>query len=146
MKKQFLYMLISLLVVGLLSCSPYSARKRVPLILNGVKILTYPTSESLEPTDDILDYIYSASFHLEDNPSVYVNIIGHSDNSGSYEQNISTAIKRAEKCYNYLVELGIEKYRIIYSGMGNMSPISKENTDEARAKNRRVEIKFFIRE
>jgi len=132
--------------VFFLSCSTFSGRKIVPLVLNGTKTFYYPTSESAKPTDDILDYLYSASYHLKDNPSVRINIVGHSDNSGSYDEDVNRAIKRAEKCYFYLVELGIDKFRIMFSGLGNMRPVSQENTEEARAKNRRVEINFVIPE
>ncbi len=146
MKKNIVFVLIGICLLLFISCSTFSGRKKVPLVLNGVKTFHYPTSESVEPSADILDYLYSATFHLKENPSIRINIIGHSDNTGSYEEDINKAIKRAEKCYDYLLSLDIEKYNIMYSGMGNMSPVSRENTDEAKAKNRRIEIKFVTME
>ncbi|MCF6452575.1 OmpA family protein [Vibrio sp. MMG022] len=71
-----------------------------------------------------------------------VKIIGHSDSTGAsaYNQNLSE--QRAQEVANYLVFNGVERERITVIGAGETLPIADNNTEEGRAQNRRVEIRF----
>jgi len=51
---------------------------------------------------------------------------------------------RADAVKNYLIRKGIENNRIHSMGFGNEFPVETNQTEEGRAKNRRVEIKFIL--
>jgi outer membrane protein OmpA-like peptidoglycan-associated protein len=67
-------------------------------------------------------------------------IEGHTDNVGSEDGNIKMSQMRAESVLNYFVSRGVPKGRFEVVGMGSKSPIADNQTEEGRAKNRRVEI------
>jgi len=73
-------------------------------------------------------------------PNLRIEIRGHTDNIGTDSYNKSLSIKRAAAVYDYLLSKGVEKSRMKYRGFGNKVPLSMENTEEGRSKNRRVEI------
>lgn len=74
------------------------------------------------------------------------NIIveGHSDNmpiiGGKYSSNWELSTARATNIVSYLINSGIEKERLSASGYADNKPVASNNTDEGRAKNRRVDI------
>lgn len=81
-----------------------------------------------------------AKFLLE-NPDVEVYIVGHTDNIGSLEQNMDLSKRRAEAVVNFLVEkYGINPARLKAFGVGPLAPVASNDTEEGRAKNRRVEV------
>ena len=80
---------------------------------------------------------------LRDNPSVKIEISGHTDNIGSREYNIRLSEQRARAVVNYLVEHGISASRLTYRGAGFDEPIASNDTPEGRQKNRRVEFKII---
>ncbi len=77
---------------------------------------------------------------LRDNPSLRIEIGGHTDNVGTEEYNIDLSMKRARAVYEYLLGKGIAAGRISYKGYGESVPVSSNETEEGRALNRRTEI------
>jgi len=78
---------------------------------------------------------------LKDNPTIRVEIQGHTDSKGSEEYNLSLSDKRAWAVVNYLVQnFGIEQSRLTAKGYGEARPIADNETDAGRALNRRVEF------
>lgn len=78
---------------------------------------------------------------LKDNPEIKVYIVGHTDNIGKLEYNMDLSRRRAEAVVKELVEkYGIEKERLKAFGVGPLAPVASNDTEEGRAKNRRVEI------
>jgi outer membrane protein OmpA-like peptidoglycan-associated protein len=78
---------------------------------------------------------------LKDNPSINVEIQGHTDNIGSDESNLTLSDKRAWAVVNYLVDnFGIDRARLTAKGYGESRPIADNGTAEGRAQNRRVEF------
>ena len=68
-----------------------------------------------------------------------VRIEGHTDNQGDAAHNLSLSRKRANNIMKYLVETaGVEAKRLAAEGYGNTKPVANNDTDEGRAKNRRV--------
>ncbi len=97
-----------------------------------------PGSARLDPSSyPALDQIVQL---LKENPTVIVEIQGHTDNTGSLALNMKLSQQRAEAVKRYLVEHGIEEDRLIAKGYGPKKPIAPNDTPENRAKNRRVEI------
>lgn len=79
---------------------------------------------------------------LNDNSSIKIEIRGHTDNVGSLQTNVTLSNQRAKAVYDYLITNGIEPIRLKYKGYGPNMPISSNDTEEGKAKNRRTE--FFI--
>ncbi|GAB4250966.1 MAG: hypothetical protein Kow0079_04570 [Vicingaceae bacterium] len=80
---------------------------------------------------------------LKDNPTVKIELSGHTDNVGGKNDNQILSENRAKAVFNYLVENGIEKTRLTAKGYGDTQPIADNNTEEGRAKNRRTEFKII---
>ncbi len=80
---------------------------------------------------------------LTKNPSIKLEISGHTDNIGNDSTNLTLSQNRAKAVYNYLIEKGIVKSRLIHKGMGEKNPIADNNTEAGRSKNRRIEIKVL---
>mgnify|MGYP003624284882 CR=1 FL=1 len=70
-------------------------------------------------------------------------IQGHTDNVGSEISNLKLSLKRVNKILNFLVSKGINQFKISVVGLGESTPIYSNDTEEGRAKNRRVEIKIL---
>lgn len=71
---------------------------------------------------------------------VRVEVIGHTDNTGSDEINRSLSIERADSVREYLVNRGVASQRIGIDGEGASQPIASNASASGRAQNRRVEI------
>jgi len=80
---------------------------------------------------------------LQQNPSVTIEISGHTDNVGSYEYNQSLSERRAKAVVDYLVKQGIPLSRLVYKGYSFSKPIASNDTEEGRQQNRRVEFKIL---
>ncbi|HVX52292.1 MAG TPA: OmpA family protein [Chitinophagaceae bacterium] len=77
---------------------------------------------------------------LTDNPTMHVQISGHTDNIGSDADNLVLSTNRAKAVADYLISKGIEPGRLTWKGYGATKPIADNNTEEGRAKNRRTEF------
>jgi outer membrane protein OmpA-like peptidoglycan-associated protein/Tfp pilus assembly protein PilF len=80
---------------------------------------------------------------LTANPTVHIEISGHTDNVGPDQINQTLSENRAKSVYQYLITNGIVAGRLIYKGYGKTQPIASNDTDEDRAKNRRTEFKII---
>lgn len=77
---------------------------------------------------------------LKENPSIKVEIAGHTDNQGSLDYNQSLSEKRAKSVYDYLISNDITQSRLHYKGYGQNQPIQTNNTSHGRQMNRRIEF------
>ena len=66
----------------------------------------------------------------------------HTDNVGGSSNNQTLSRARARKIRKYLTNAGISKSRITIEGFGDTQPIESNDTEDGRAKNRRVEIRL----
>lgn len=80
---------------------------------------------------------------LTEYPNIIAEISGHTDNLGSADLNLLLSQKRAEAIVNYLVIRDIDKKRLVARGFGESKPLVPNDSDENRAKNRRVELKII---
>ena len=83
-----------------------------------------------------------AGFMIE-NPSVSLEISGHTDNSGDAVHNKELSINRADAVKDALVERGVESHRMVTNGYGENRPLVPNDSEKNKALNRRVEIKVF---
>lgn len=77
---------------------------------------------------------------LKDNPTVAVEIAGHTDSKGSDSYNASLSQGRSQSVVDYIVSQGIEGTRLTAHGYGESKPIDTNDTPEGQANNRRVEF------
>jgi len=80
---------------------------------------------------------------LESNPTVRIEVSGHTDNVGSYEVNQRLSEARAKAVVDYLIENGIDSARLEYAGYAFSQPVATNDTDDGRAQNRRVEFEIL---
>ncbi len=74
------------------------------------------------------------------NPATTVQIIGHTDSTGTDAINNPLSVNRAASARDYLVARGVQVSRIMIDGRGSRDPIADNSTPAGRAQNRRVEI------
>lgn len=77
---------------------------------------------------------------LQANPSLRVWVVGHTDNTGAAEANVTLSNARAAAVVKALVQSGIDARRLTPHGSGPFAPVAANATEEGRAKNRRVEL------
>jgi outer membrane protein OmpA-like peptidoglycan-associated protein/tetratricopeptide (TPR) repeat protein len=80
---------------------------------------------------------------LQDNPTVKIQLEGHTDNIGSEVDNQKLSAARAYAVVNYLVTKGIKGNRLVAKGFGESKPVADNTTDEGRAQNRRTELRVL---
>lgn len=101
-------------------------------------ILFATNSSSLNAASQTSLSQFAAS--LRNNPDTDVQIIGHTDNTGTDAINNPLSEKRAQAVYNYLLQSGVNANRMTSQGLGSSQPITDNNTAAGKAQNRRVEV------
>jgi OOP family OmpA-OmpF porin len=82
---------------------------------------------------------------MKKNPKWKVELGGHTDDKGNNLYNYNLSLNRAKSVGWYLIQSGITQDRVISKGFGKLKPLNKARTEEARAINRRVEVKFLAK-
>ena len=80
---------------------------------------------------------------LKNNPSIKIEVSGHTDNTGIAENNMLLSRQRAMSVVGYLLENGISPSRLVPKGYGQEKPIDSNETEEGKARNRRTEFKIL---
>jgi outer membrane protein OmpA-like peptidoglycan-associated protein len=84
--------------------------------------------------------LYAVARNLNQYPNSRVEVVGHTDNTGSMALNMDLSQRRAQSVAGILAAAGVSSGRLMASGAGYNQPIASNNTAEGRAQNRRVEI------
>jgi outer membrane protein OmpA-like peptidoglycan-associated protein/Tol biopolymer transport system component len=125
-----------------------SRLKRVPLELLKkdeavvLENITFETgsadlkTESFDELDEVLQL-------LNANPKVALEISAHTDDVGSDDSNLKLSDRRAKSVVKYLTDKGVETKRLVAKGYGETQPLAANDSDESRAKNRRVQFKLL---
>lgn len=106
--------------------------KKIEFLFGSVTL----TASSREALDAGVKVLNSEKF-----AQLKIEIGGYTDNTGRAEANRSLSQRRAEAVKDYLVKRGVSADRITAVGYGSRKPIATNNTEEGRAKNRRVEFR-----
>jgi len=77
---------------------------------------------------------------MQENPTMIIQIGGHTDNTGNDATNLSLSLKRAKAVKRYLTDASIASERIDTKGYGASEPFTTNLTEEGRALNRRTEF------
>ncbi|MCC5930087.1 MAG: OmpA family protein [Cyclobacteriaceae bacterium] len=89
--------------------------------------------ESHEELDRVVKF-------LSENPSVRIEIGGHTDNVGNASFNKNLSLRRAQAVAQYILSKGIPAEAITHQGYGMEKPIADNSTADGRSINRRVEF------
>ncbi len=104
-----------------------------------IQDVNYDTSSSDISQDSKLILDLFASY-MKSNPTMKIEIRGHTDNRGNDADNLALSTDRAFEVLGYLQMKGIESSRLTYKGFGSSKPIATNSTEEGRLKNRRTEF------
>src|SRR5688572_13200795 len=80
---------------------------------------------------------------MKENTKIEIQLEGHTDNTGSPKANLELSQKRVDAVKKYIVEKGISKNRVKTKAFGGSQPLRNEMTPEAKAANRRVEMRIL---
>ena len=75
-------------------------------------------------------------------PNSLIDVMGHTDSTGSDAYNLDLSRRRADSVANYLVSRGVAGARVERIGYGEQYPIADNTTESGRQQNRRVEIRI----
>jgi len=109
------------------------------IVLNMPGNVTFE-SGSGDLSADFYPVLNSVGLVLNEYEKTYVDVIGHTDSTGSLELNQKLSERRAESVARYLESRDVLPARIVTRGMGPSQPVASNDTSEGRSLNRRVEI------
>lgn len=98
-------------------------------------------NEQLIESYELSKYVLILNQYLIHNPVKTVEIIGHTDNNGYYENNLIIGKNKANKLKEYFLKKGIVNVPISTFSRGEAEPIANKYTEEGKALNSRIEIK-----
>ena len=104
--------------------------------------LTFATDSS-EIRPGFYRTLDDVSMTLNQYPESYLDIVGHTDSTGSDAYNQALSERRANAVANYFRSRGVAPQRIAAYGMGETQPVASNATDYSRAANRRVELRII---
>lgn len=80
---------------------------------------------------------------LSQNPTIKVEIGGHTDNQGAPDYNQKLSERRAKSVVDYLLSKSVSPERVSWKGYGESQPVAPNSSPEGRAMNRRTELKIL---
>jgi outer membrane protein OmpA-like peptidoglycan-associated protein/tetratricopeptide (TPR) repeat protein len=95
-------------------------------------------SESIPELQKLLEF-------LTYNPTVHIEISGHTDDVGNDQLNQVLSENRAKSVYQFLITNKIDPSRLVFKGYGKTQPVVPNTSDESRKKNRRTEFKIIAK-
>lgn len=107
-----------------------------PVVLNNV-FFESGSAKLLEKSNFELENLAQL---LQDHRQIKIKIFGHTDNIGSVTDNQKLSEARAEAIYRYLLRKNVDQSRMSFLGLGESQPISDNDTEAGRQKNRRTEF------
>jgi outer membrane protein OmpA-like peptidoglycan-associated protein len=106
------------------------------IILEGIVFKTN-SAEIMPESETILTDAYTT---LRDNPQIFVEIRGYTDNTGKLDKNMKLSQARADAVKDWLVKKGIDGTRMTTKGFGPNDPVAPNDTPANKQKNRRIEF------
>lgn len=97
-------------------------------------------SDEFKADRTLQGYAYELKYYLEQYPDKNVTITGHTDDVGEAAANLELGLDRAITVMNYLASQGVSVEKMKAFSKGETEPIESNETEEGRAKNRRIKI------
>lgn len=115
-----------------------------PIRIGGTMVMrnVFYETDSYLLKDESISELNKLTELLNLNPTLTIEVGGHTDNVGSASYNLALSENRAKSVAQYLTENGIDASRITWKGYGLTKPIGDNSTEDGRAENRRTEIKI----
>ncbi|QSZ41136.1 OmpA family protein [Sulfurimonas aquatica] len=110
--------------------------------INHTLKLNFKTS-SAKILSDSYSQIKVFSEFMKNNPAFKAEIIGHTDSVGKAEENMKLSEDRALNVKKALIQNGVEEWRLVSRGRGELDPLESNRTESGRLTNRRTEIVLF---
>ena len=145
-KDGYLFYSANFSLVGSETKSPFIINVALSPIEVGNKVVLnniFFDSNKFDLKPESKDELQKLVSFLNLNPTVHIEISGHTDDVGGDAFNQTLSQNRAKAVYNYLIANNINAARLVYKGYGEKQPIAPNTSDENRAKNRRTEFKII---
>ncbi|MBD2753563.1 OmpA family protein [Spirosoma validum] len=104
-----------------------------------LKAIQFVQSKS-ELLPDAMPALEQLLAFMQGKPTAEIELSGHTDNQGNFDENLRLSKQRVDVVKAYLVQNGIEANRITTRGYGPTRPIASNNSESSRQLNRRVEM------
>jgi outer membrane protein OmpA-like peptidoglycan-associated protein len=111
------------------------------VILNMPGNVTF-TTDSPNINASFYGVLNNVALVLKEYKKTYVDVVGHTDNTGAADYNQRLSEQRARSVAEYLTSQGVLAERLLVAGRGESEPIASNDTPEGRAQNRRVNIQI----
>jgi outer membrane protein OmpA-like peptidoglycan-associated protein len=109
------------------------------IVLNMPSNVTFDTDQSdVKPA--FYDTLNSVAIVLQEYNQTLVDVVGHTDNTGSADYNLDLSRERAGSVARYLTSQQLDPNRFSVDGRGKSQPIASNSSASGKQKNRRVEI------
>lgn len=96
------------------------------------------SSSSFQELDELAQW-------MKENPTIIIQLEGHTDFAGNPDANMRLSEARVIAVQEYIIDKKVKKSRIFTKAFGGTHPLTQERTDEAKARNRRVEVRVIRR-
>ena len=121
--------------------APPPPPKPAPKVIDKMTLLLHFDFDKAVIKDTDKAELNRAISFIKKYPDAHVKLEGHTDSKGSEDYNQRLSERRAKAVQQYIVkEGGTKESKITSAGYGELKPVDTNNTDEGRAKNRRVEV------
>ena len=109
------------------------------IILNMPNNVTFDSNSSqLKPAG--ANTLSGVAMVLKEYEDTRINVVGHTDSSGSRDLNMRLSQQRAESVGTALITMGVDASRLSMNGVGPDQPVASNSTAEGKAQNRRVTL------
>jgi outer membrane protein OmpA-like peptidoglycan-associated protein len=78
--------------------------------------------------------------YIKANPTKNFYVVGHTDDTGDFNANMTLSLERAQRLADELIKKGIAARQLTAKGVGPLAPTSTNQTDAGKQRNRRVEL------
>jgi outer membrane protein OmpA-like peptidoglycan-associated protein len=145
-KKDYLFYSENFSLVGYKSDKPFNIQVLLQPIEIGNKVVLrnifFDTNKydlKAESRSELQELVNFLAF----NPSIKIEISGHTDNVGNDELNQTLSENRAKAVYQFLISSKVDTERLQFKGYGKAQPIAPNDNEDGRSRNRRTEFKII---
>jgi outer membrane protein OmpA-like peptidoglycan-associated protein len=94
------------------------------------------TESSYSSLDNFIEYV-------NERPKLIIQLEGHTDFAGDATKNLLLSEARVEAVAEYIIKNGVDKKRVVTKAFGGSQPLTRDRSEESKAKNRRVEVRLI---